>query len=309
MTDAVRATMEEIDIAKSFVRKYSDRLQMAYTSDDITSIFQAGRVASLMGIEGGHSIDSSLGALRQFYDLGVRYMTLTHTCNNAWAQSCDNAEWHAYESVKGLTKNGFTNPLDGPFSGQQVVLEMNRIGMMVDLSHVDASTMRDALAITQAPVIFSHSAAFGLVPVGRNVPDDVILSLAQNGGIMMIPFYNNFTNWAGAGTVNNASNIADHFDYVRRLTGSVANLGVGSDFEGGDDFSDFPPDLNNVSMYPTLFAELIRRGYSDDEIIAILGGNLQRVMRAVEGVAATLQAQRNQGEKRLIYNETCRSNY
>ncbi len=184
MTDAVRATMEEIDIVKSFVAKYPDTFQMAYSADDIGAAYAAGKVASLLGMEGGHSIDSSLGALRQFHQMGVRYMTLTHACNNAWAESCcdDSPKFH----VTGLTKTIG----GGVLNGLQVVGEMNRVGIMVDLSHVSPSTMRDALSVSKAPVIFSHSGVLSLVPHPRNVPDDVIDLLAKNDGIMMIPFIN-----------------------------------------------------------------------------------------------------------------------
>jgi len=326
MPDAVRATMEQIDTVKSFVAKYSERFQLALTADDIDSAFHTGKIASLIGIEGGHQIDSSLAALRQFYELGARYMTLTHNINTPWSESCcDSADQHGPGAPQwyptGLKVDPVSLTNGGNLeSGTQVVAEMNRIGMMVDLSHVSANTMRDAIKASSAPVIFSHSAVYALVPHVRNVPDDVLDSLKENNGVLCITFYNNFTN-IDASHPNNVSNIVDHFEYVRsRHGGSVAHLGIGSDFEGDDLFTEeFPEDLNNVAKFPNLIAELIARGWNDEEIIAIMGGNLKRVMRDVANRARQIQqeesTQSQPDECRLKYNSTvsplgtCRSNF
>ena len=304
MPDAVRVTFEQIDIVKSFVKKYSSTFQLALTSADIDASLQAGKIASLLGIEGGHSIDSSVGALRAFYSAGVRYMTLTHNCNNIWAESCCPSAEDPYPDVRGLT-----NTTDGSLAGIDVVREMNRIGMMVDISHTSAQTMRDALRVTRAPVMFSHAGVYELVKVPRNVPDDVLHMLRAKNGIIMIYTYNDFTRTRPG--PNTVLSIADHFDYVRNLfNGSVTNLGIGSDFDGDDLFStEYPIDMSDTSHFPNLIAELIRRGYTDDELKLILGENLKRVLKDVEAVAEQLQQEELQVEKRILYPKQCRSDF
>jgi len=298
---------------RSFVAKYPDTFQLALTADDVEAAFKQGRIASLIGMEGGHSIDSSMGALRQFYALGVRYMTLTHNCNNAWAEACcDDTNWTPASTfnVTGLTNtSGVTGPV---FNGLQVVREMNRLGMIVDISHVSTQTMIDALTISQAPVMFSHSGVRALVPHPRNVPDEVIRMLAANDGVQMIPFINQFiVNATDALALSSAARVVDHMDYVRNLTGTTRHLGIGADFEGDDGPQDFPSDLDNVSKYPTLVAEMIRRGYSDEEVAGIIGGNVIRVLRAVEQAAANIAAnvKPHQQENRVISNYSCRSTF
>jgi len=197
--------------------QYSDTFQLALTADDIERSFASGKVASLMGMEGGHSIDSSLSTLRQMYALGVRYMTLTHNCNNAWAEACCADPADLWPGIKGLTN---TSGIDGAeFNGLQVIAEMNRLGMIVDISHVSTQTMLDALGVSKAPVMFSHSGVRSLVPHQRNVPDEVILRLAENDGVQMIPFISQFIiNATNPLALCTSKDVVDHMDYVKNLT-------------------------------------------------------------------------------------------
>jgi membrane dipeptidase len=284
--EAVRATMEQIDVVYQIVDRYPDTFEIARTAADVERIFKAGRIASLIGMEGGHSIDNSLGALRMFYKLGARYMTLTHSSNTPWADSAtDKPEHH------GLT----------PF-GEEVVREMNRLGMLVDLSHTSPETMHAALRVTQAPVIFSHSSARALNDHPRNVPDDVLAKLPANGGVVMVTFVPEFVSAevreydalpaaqkqrqpAPHATM---AQVADHIDHIRKVAG-INHIGIGSDFDG---ITTVPQNLEDVSKYPVLVAELLRRGYSKDDLKKILGQNVLRVMRQAEQVAARLQKQK-----------------
>jgi membrane dipeptidase len=281
--EAVRATMEQIDIVYQIVDRYPDTFEIARTASDVERIFKSGKIASLMGMEGGHSIDNSLGALRMFYKLGARYMTLTHSANTPWADSAtDKPEHH------GLT----------PF-GEEVVREMNRLGMLVDLSHTSPETMHAALRVTQAPVIFSHSSARALNDHPRNVPDDVLAKMPANGGVVMVTFVPAFISVevreyddlppaekqrqpAPRATM---AQVADHIDHIRRVAG-INQIGIGSDFDG---ITTVPQNLEDVSKYPVLVAELLRRGYTKDDLKKILGQNVLRVMRQAEQVAARLQ--------------------
>jgi len=307
---AVKTTLEQIDLVHAMVARYPDDLQMAYTADDIVKANKAGRIASLIGIEGGHQIDNSLATLRQMYALGARYMTLTHTLNNDWADAAtDNPKHH------GLT----------PF-GRALVHEMNRLGMLVDLSHVSAETMKSALAVTQAPVIFSHSGARALDDHPRDVADDVLALVKQNHGIVMVNFYPGYVSadnarWnadraAEQARFNSApynglyigqperakaalaewekahpappvtvAMVADHIDHIRKVAG-VDCVGIGSDFDG---VPITPTGLEGVDKYPTLFEELARRGWSDADLAKVAGGNMLRVMREAETVAKRLQ--------------------
>jgi membrane dipeptidase len=303
---AVTATLEQIDIVYRMVARYPDVFEIARTADDVERIFKAGKIASLIGMEGGHSIDSSLGALRMFARLGARYMTLTHSKNVPWADSSTDTPEHG-----GLT----------PF-GEDVVREMNRLGMIVDMSHVSPDTMADVLRVTQAPVIFSHSSARALCDHPRNVPDAILKVLPKNGGVVMVSFVPGFTTPQGAAwdtaqeterarlealapkdesavkaglaawlaahprpTITVAQ-VADHIDHVRKLAG-IDHVGYGSDFDG---ITWTPTGLEDVSTFPALTAELLRRGYSGDEVRKVLGLNLLRVMRAAEAAAARLSA-------------------
>jgi membrane dipeptidase len=305
---AVTATLEQIDIVHRMVRKYPETFELSLTADDVERTFKKGRIASLIGMEGGHSIDNSLGALRMFHRLGARYMTLTHTRNVPWADS------EADKPVAG----GLT-----PF-GEQVVREMNWLGMLVDLSHVSPDTMEDAIRVSQAPVIFSHSSARAVSDVSRNVPDNILRMLPKNGGVVMITFVPRFLSprvaaWARLQTAeedrlkqqfpNNENAVkagvdawtkanpsppatladaADHIDQVRKVAG-IDHIGLGGDFDG---ITAVVQGLENVSTYPALIAELLRRGYKNDDIRKIAGLNILRVMREAERVSRKLQSER-----------------
>jgi len=300
-----RVELEQIDIARRMIAKYPDRLALALSPEDIRRDFKRGKIGSLLGLEGGHAIENSLGALRAYYDLGVRYMTLTHNVTLAWADAALDSAKHG-----GLT----------PF-GDSVVREMNRLGMLVDLSHVSPGTMSDALNVTQAPVIFSHSGARALVDVARNVPDSILRRVTTNGGIVMIPFVTGFVSpavqlyeqstrplitdlqkkygndtaaisrevkqWRATHPEPRAtlSQVADQIDYVRKVAG-VDHVGIGSDFDG---ITEVVQGLEDVSTFPALFAELARRGWSDSDLRKLAGENLLRVFSQAEAVAKGLQ--------------------
>jgi membrane dipeptidase len=305
---AVTATLEQIDVVHRMIRKYPDTFELALTSDDVERVFKKGRIASLIGMEGGHSIDNSLGALRMFHRLGARYMTLTHSRNVAWADSATDTA-----AVGGLS----------PF-GEQVVREMNWLGMIVDLSHVSPDTMEDAIRVSEAPVIFSHSSARGLNDVPRNVPDNILQMLPADGGVIMVTFVPAFLSpkvsaWTSAQTAEQdrlkqqfptdensvkagvdawtranpapratLADAADHIDHIRKVAG-IDHIGLGGDYDG---ITSVPQGLEDVSTYPALLAELLRRGYKEDEIRKISGLNVLRVMRETERVSRTLQAGR-----------------
>ncbi|MBI3049105.1 MAG: membrane dipeptidase [Acidobacteria bacterium] len=266
---AVRATLEQIDVVYRMVRKYPDTFELATTAADVERIFRAGRIASLIGMEGGHAIDNSLATLRMFYAAGARYMTLTHGTNVRWADS------------------GTDKPQLGGLSrfGEEVVREMNRLGMLVDLSHTSPGTMLDALRVSEAPVIFSHADARALNDHGRNVPDEVLRLLPKNGGVVMVTFVPAFLVRGGKATL---ADVAGHMDHVRKVAGPD-HVGIGSDFDGVETL---PAGLEDVSKYPALTAELLRRGWPEDDVRKALGLNILRVMRRAEEVAARLQKQR-----------------
>jgi membrane dipeptidase len=307
---AVQMTLEQIDLVKRMSARYSADFAMAYSAADIRRIHKSHKIASLIGIEGGHQINNSLAVLRQMYDVGARYMTLTHSTNTPWADSATDAPAH-----QGLT----------PF-GVEVVKEMNRLGMLVDLSHVSADTMKAALAASQAPVIFSHSSARALVDHPRNVPDDVLRALAANGGVVMVNFappyvsaarnrwqadraaeqtrFNSppfgglyigqperakaaLADWDAQHPrpVTTLAQVADHVEHVRQVAG-VDHVGLGSDFDG---IPDAPVGLEGVDRYPALLEELMRRGWSDADIAKLAGENLLRTMAAAEQVSLKLR--------------------
>lgn len=305
--NAIRETMEQIDTVQRFVNAYPNDLALARTADDIVRIHKSGKVASLIGIEGGHQIGGSMAALRQFYDLGARYMTLSHFKNNEFADSAtDDPKWN------GL--NDF---------GKAVVHEMNRLGMLVDLSHVSPDTMRAAIAVSKAPVIFSHSDARALVDHPRNVPDDVLRMVAKNGGVVMVNFFMGhlsepYRHWSADHAAEDArlaslytgqpeireaklkeweqshpaptadvGIIADHIEHVVQIAGHD-HVGIGGDLDGIG-IEEAPRGMNSVNGYPFLFAELIRRGWSDSELAKLAGGNLLRVMRQVEDVSRSMK--------------------
>ncbi len=295
--------LEQIDLMRRVIAQYPEAFQLASTAKDIRAAKKAGRIGSMLGIEGGHAIEDSLGALRAYYDLGVRYMTLTHNTNTDWADSAADVPAH-----HGLT----------PF-GEQVVLEMNRIGMLVDLSHTSAETMEDALRVSRAPVIFSHSSARAICNVPRNVPDAILKMMPANGGVVMVTFVAGFTDPDVAkvmqpvieefnrrsrdvkteeertklfdeitGSVKvpptSIAKVADQIEYVRRVAG-VESIGIGSDFDGN---TAWPEGLSDVSMYPNLFAELIHRGWSDKDLKLLAGENVLRVLQQAEKVSAEM---------------------
>jgi membrane dipeptidase len=305
---AVTATMEEIDTVHRMMRRYPDAFELALTADDIERIFKHGKIASMIGMEGGHSIDNSLADLRMFYRLGARYMTLTHSSNTPWADSATDTP-----KFGGLA----------PF-GEEVVREMNWLGMLVDLSHVSPDTMEDALRVTAAPVIFSHSDARAVNDHPRNVPDSILQMLPKNGGVVMVTFVPGFISpkvnawnklqtaeqdrlkvlhptdpasvkagvdaWTAANPAPRAtlSEVADHIDHLRKVAG-IDHIGLGGDFDG---ITQVVQDLDDVSKYPNLVAELLRRGYSDGDIKKIASLNVLRVMQEVEKVSKRLQQER-----------------
>lgn len=303
---AARAVFEQIDVARRLIAEHPEHLQLVTDTSGIEAATQAGRIASLFGMEGGHSIENSLAVLRELYGAGARYMTLTHSANTDWADASTDEPEH----------NGLTE------FGKEVVREMNRLGMLVDLSHVSPKTMHDALDVSRAPVIFSHSSAFAVAQHARNVPDDVLRRLPESDGVVMVTFVPSFLNedvrrhgeemrlelrrirarlgaelegdalnaavrdqlerWreqnpAPRATLNDA---ADHVDHIKAVAG-VKHIGIGGDYDG---ITTVPEGLEDVTTYPALFLELRRRGYSDDELRAIAGGNLMRVFRAAEKV-------------------------
>ncbi|MBY0494769.1 MAG: dipeptidase [Cyanobacteria bacterium] len=284
--EATRVTIEQIDTVHRMTKQWGETFQMALTADDVDRAFKNGKIASMIGMEGGHSIDNSLPALRMFYALGARYMTLTHNGNLRWADAAADKPAHG-----GLTK-----------FGEEVVREMNRLGMLVDLSHVSPDTMEDALRVTEAPVIFSHSSARAICNVPRNVPDNILQIVAKNGGVVMVTFVPGFISQAVAdfnakpeaerkgmmAPKATLSQVADHIDHIRKVAG-IDHIGLGGDFDG---ITDVVEGLEDVSKYPDLTAELLKRGYQDDDIKKILGLNVMRVMRQAEKVAAGLQKTR-----------------
>jgi membrane dipeptidase len=304
---AVIQTLEQVDAVHQMVGRYGDQLGFARTADEVEAVFASGRIASLMGAEGGHSIGCSLAALRMLHVLGVRYLTLTHNDNVPWADSATD------------------EPVNGGLTafGVEVVREMNRIGMLVDLSHVSADTMRDALSASEVPVIFSHSCARTVCDMTRNVPDDVLETLAGNGGVCMVTFVPEFVSpaagqWrkeAAAAALEAGVKPADHIafgvfaaeyrkkhakptatidqvvghiEHVRDVAG-VDHVGIGGDYDGTEDL---PIGLEDVSGYPRLFAALANHGWSDQDLTKLAGGNVLRVMRDAEAGARGLQATR-----------------
>ena len=310
-----RVQMEQIDIARRVIEKYPDRLMWALTAHDLRRAQKEGKVGSLLGLEGGHAIENSLGTLRDYYDLGARYMTLTHNVTTAWADAALDSAKHG-----GLTE-----------FGKEVVREMNRMGMLVDLSHVSPGTMSDALDVTEAPVIFSHSAARAVVDHKRNVPDSILRRVPANGGVVMVPFVTAFVSPEVAafeqqetayasdlrkklGTDTAAfreairarrashptpkatiAQVADQIEYVKKIVGPD-HVGIGGDFDG---ITEVVVGLEDVSKYPALFAELAHRGWSDDDLRKLAGENILRVLERAERVAARLQKTRQASTKTI----------
>jgi membrane dipeptidase len=305
--EAIRTTIEQIDTARRIIDSYPRHLEFASKADDVQRIHRAGRIASMLGVEGGRQIGGSMAALRQFYDLGVRYMTLTHNQTTEWADAATDEP--KYDGLSAF--------------GMEVVREMNRLGMLVDLSHVSPATMKDAIAASRAPVIFSHSDAHALNPHARNVPDDVLRLLPANGGVMMVTFVPPFLSpqdwaWSRNRSAEEArlkslysfsknqveeglkawestnprapvtvSIVADHIEHVARVAGHD-HVGIGGDLDGIDVTV---VGLDGVEDYPNLFAELIRRGWSDENLAKLAGGNVLRALRGAEAAAAALRSQ------------------
>ena len=305
-SEHTQLVIEQIDLVHLMVDRYAETFELAYTAADIRRIHASGKIASLIGMEGGHAINDSLAGLRRMYQLGARYMTLTHSKGLRWADSATDKVRH----------NGLT------VFGEAVVREMNRLGMLVDLSHVAAATMRDAIRVSEAPIIFSHSSAFALVPHQRNVPDDVLKLVGGNNGIVMVTFYPSYVSEATRRYIVEAmaererlqaefsegevrrrlqawqranpsprptlAQVADHIDYIRDVAG-IDHIGIGADYDG---MPPGPVGLEDVSTYPALLVELLKRSYSDNDIAKIAGGNILRVMRDVELAAERIAKQR-----------------
>ena len=260
---AVKMTAEQIDVVHRMVEQWPGTFELARTAADAERIFKAGRIASMIGMEGGHSIDGSLDTLRRFHASGARYMTLTHSSNVAWA-----------DAATDTPRSGGLSPF-----GEQVVREMNRLGMLVDLSHTSPETMADAIRVSRAPVIFSHSSARGVRDHARNVPDDILRLLPKNGGVVMVTFVPAFISAAPRATL---AQVADHIDHIRRVAG-IDHVGLGGDFDG---IMEVVQGLEDVSTYPALTAELLRRGYSDGDVAKVLGQNVLRAWKAAERAAS-----------------------
>lgn len=305
--EAMRSQLEQIDLARRMIARYPRDLAFAAGVRDIEREGIQGRIASLLGIEGGHTIGNSLGVLRAYYDLGVRYMTLTHFHSHDWADSATGTARH-----DGISR-----------FGEEVVLEMNRLGMMVDISHVSPAAMEDVLNTTEAPVIFSHSSARALTDHVRNVPDSILQRLPDNGGVVMVAFVPAFVSeparvWAeglfpllaqatsdaewqeittryvaerGPAPRATVSDLADHVEHIARVAG-FDHVGIGADFYGAEQESQLIQGLEDVSRYPALFAELVQRGWSDENLRKLAAENLLRVFRQVEAVSARLRRTR-----------------
>jgi len=271
--DAVQITLEQIDLIKRLADQYSSHLRLAQTAQDIVDIHKSGKIASLITVESGHSIGTSLGVLRTFQRLGVRALTLTHNCDTPWAD-CSNADRPgAIPQHNGLTAFGKT-----------VVQEMNRLGIMVDLSHTSQQTARDALAASEAPVIFSHSSAHALCNASRNVPDDILRIVAEKNGLVMVNFFSYFLTCSNHSTLND---VISHINHIRSIAG-VDSVGIGASYDG---INEVPIGLPDVSGYPELFVALLDSGdWAVDELKKLAGLNFLRVFRAVEKVAVALQS-------------------
>jgi membrane dipeptidase len=306
--EATRTVLEQIDVVHRLARRYPETFEVATTADDVVRIHKAGKIASLMGMEGGHAIGNSLAVLRQLYGAGARYMTLTHSKNNDWADSATDDPRHG-----GLTR-----------FGEEVIREMNRLGMLVDISHVSPQTMKKTMEVSEAPVIFSHSSARAVTDHPRNVPDDVLRRMAEDGGVVMVTFVPSFVSeevrswnaeeaatearlkslhsgdpervkreleaWRKARPAPKATleQVADHLEHLRKVAG-IDHVGIGSDFDG---ISSTPVGLDGVEDFPALLAELMRRGWTESDIKKLAGLNVLRVFRDVEKVAQRLQRER-----------------
>ncbi len=301
---ATRLALEQIDLIKRMVARYPDTFAMAYTADDVVRVRQSGKIASLIGIEGGHAIENSLGTLRMFHELGVRYMTLTHADTLDWCDSATDDQPHG-----GLTD-----------FGEKVILEMNRLGMLIDISHISAEAMRDVLRVTKSPVIASHSSTFAIAQHPRNVPDDVLKLVAKNRGVVMVNFFSGFVEPVAANRSKDVFNVRrdlkakhpdereyqkawdqwkkdnpmprgtihtviDHIEHIIKTAG-IDHVGLGSDYDG---VNLLPEQLEDVSCYPFITQALLDRGYAAGDIRKVLGGNALRALREAESVAREMK--------------------
>jgi len=270
-------------VQHDIINRYPDTFQAAFTADDIVEAHKRHKVAALMGLEGGHAIEDSPRLLRDYYRLGVRYMTLTHTNTNNWADSSGDMKKPEVQHHNGLTD-----------SGKDIIREMNRLGMLIDISHVADKTFYDALEVSQAPLLASHSSARAVTDVPRNMTDDMIRALAKKGGVIQVNFYCNFINSTAAQAPENTpvhaylADVVAHIDHIRQIAGIDA-IGIGSDFDG---IECAPEGLEDVSKFPSLTRALLEKGYTPADIKKIYGGNTLRLMRQVEKVAARLKAER-----------------
>lgn len=267
---AARMQLEQIDIALQIIEKYPEAFELALTASDVEYAFGKGKVASMLGMEGGHAIENSLGTLRAFYAMGVRYMSLTHNGTLDWADACCALPRHG-----GLSE-----------FGREVVREMNRMGMLVDIAHTSPETMNDVLDIAEAPVIWSHASARALHDHPRNVPDQVLRRLPENGGVVMVTFVPQFLTSNDEATI---ADVADHIEHIVEVAG-IDYVGIGSDYDGIDST---PVGLEDVSTFPALVAELSRRGWSDEDLRKVVGENLLRAWREAETTARRLQRERD----------------
>jgi membrane dipeptidase len=310
-----RIQLEQIDIAKRTIARYPDVFVPAFTASDVRKAYAQGKIGSLLGMEGGHAIENSLGALRSYYELGARYMTLTHNVTLDWADAANDVP----------RNNGLTA------FGKEVVREMNRLGMIVDLAHTSPAVMSQALSVTEAPVIWSHAAARGITDVPRNVPDSILARLPKNGGVVMMTFVPGFVSQTVANygaqvtavrdsiatrfpnnndaqfkavaawrethptPIATISDVADHLDHIKKIAGA-AHVGIGGDFDG---ITETVQGLEDVSTYPTLFAELLKRGWTDTELKGLAGENVLRVLKGAESVSALLRKSRPSSTKTI----------
>ena len=310
-----RIQLEQIDIAKRVIARYPDVFMPAFTAADVRKAYAQGKIGSLLGMEGGHAIENSLGALRSYYELGARYMTLTHNVTLDWADAANDVP----------RNNGLTA------FGKEVVREMNRLGMIVDLAHTSPAVMSQALSVTEAPVIWSHAAARGITDVPRNVPDSILARLPKNGGVVMMTFVPGFVSQAVANygaqvtavrdsiatrfpndndaqfkavaawrethptPIATISDVADHLDHIKKIAGA-AHVGIGGDFDG---ITETVQGLEDVSTYPTLFAELLKRGWTATELKGLAGENVLRVLKGAESVSALLRTSRPSSTKTI----------